>query len=130
MILLDTSFLIDYFRGVEATRDIVKDQEVSTTVITYHEISTGLKSAKAKREEIFFRGFFSSIPIFEYDLRAAEESSEIAARLLASGKEVNALDILIVGIAVANGIEKIATRDKDFLEIEKVTDIEIITYQK
>ncbi|BAJ50778.1 hypothetical protein CSUB_C0921 [Candidatus Caldarchaeum subterraneum] len=49
-------------------------------------------------------------------LRAAEESSEIAARLLASGKEVNALDILIAGIAVANGIEKIATRDKDFLE--------------
>ncbi|MEM3083244.1 MAG: PIN domain-containing protein, partial [Candidatus Caldarchaeum sp.] len=115
MILLDTSFLIDYFRGVEATRDIVKGQEVTTTVITYHEISTGLKNARAKREEIFFRRFFASTSILEYDLRAAEESSEIAARLLASGKEVNALDIIIAEIAVANGIEKIATRDKDFL---------------
>lgn len=130
MILLDTSFLIDYFKGVESTRRIVYGEEVATTVINYHEISAGLKRRRAKREEMFFKRFFASIPVLEYDLKAAEESSYIAAMLLAAGREVNALDILIAGIALANGIERIATRDKDFQEIGKVSDIEIITYEK
>ncbi len=38
------------------------------------------------------------------------------------------MDLLIAGIAIANGVEKIATRDKDFLEIEKITDLEVIIY--
>jgi len=41
-------------------------------------------------------------------VKAAEGSSNIAAKLSAIGREVNALDVLIAGIAVANGIEKIA----------------------
>lgn len=82
----------------------------------------------ARREEIFFRRLFSTIKVLEYDIRAAEESSKIAAKLTAIGRKVNALDTLIAGIAVANGIKKIATRDKDFLEIANITDIDILMY--
>ena len=42
------------------------------------------------------------------------------ARLLNIGKIVNTLDVLIAGIAVTNGADKIVSRDKDFLEISKV----------
>jgi predicted nucleic acid-binding protein len=50
------------------------------------------------------------------------------AKLLSSGKAVNALDVLIAGIAIANGAEKIATRDGDFEEISKVTELKVHVY--
>jgi tRNA(fMet)-specific endonuclease VapC len=76
----------------------------------------------------FFRSFFSRISILDYDLNAAEKSSEIMATLLSSGKAVNALDALIAGIAIANGADKIATRDGDFEEISKIAKLEVQVY--
>jgi len=128
MMLLDTSFLIDYFKGVQETRNLIAGEEVCTTVINYHEIMAGVKRIRAKREELFFRRLFSRIRVLECDLKAVEESSNIAARLAMIGREINALDILIAGIALANGVEKIVTKDKHFTEIEKVADIKVITY--
>ena len=129
MIVLDTSFIIDYFRGVEATYDLVDEgKEVTTTTITYHEILTGLKRKRSKKEEKVFKRFFSEVRILPFDDKAAKESSSIAAKLLAIGKEINALDVLIAGIAIANGAEKIITRDSDFEEIAKVSDIEVVLY--
>ena len=130
MIVLDTSFLIDYFRGVKVTYSLVDEDDIAITTITYHEILTGLKRKRSKREEKFFKRFFSEIRMLPFDVRAAEESSSIAARLMAMGKEVNALDILITGIAIANGADKIITRDSDFETIAKVSDIEVVLYER
>lgn len=127
MILLDTSFLIDFFRGVEATSSFVEDN-VAVTVITYHEIMTGVKRKRATKEAEFFRRFFAQVRILTYDQKAAEESSSIAAQLMSVGITVNALDILIAAIALTNGISRIATADKDFLKIEKVTDLKVVVY--
>jgi len=127
MIILDTSFLIDFFKGEKGTQTIIRT-DVATTTITYHEILSGIKHRKAKKEGEFFRQFFSRIRIFDFDLNAAEKSSEIMAKLLSSGKAVNALDVLIAGIAIANGAAKIATRDGDFEEISKVAELEVHAY--
>ncbi len=127
MIVLDTSFLIDLFKGERRTLSII-DSDVATTIITYHEILSGIKHKKAKKEEMFFRRFFSKIKILEFDLNAAEKSSEIMADLLIAGRPVNTLDVLIAGIAIANGAEKIATRDKDFMEISNVSLLETLFY--
>ncbi|WP_290597155.1 MULTISPECIES: type II toxin-antitoxin system VapC family toxin [unclassified Archaeoglobus] len=129
MIILDTSFVIDYLRGSEAVRDIIgEDEEFAITSITYHEILVGLKRKKSRKEEKVFRRFLSELRVLPFDEEAAEESSNIVARLMAIGREVNALDILIAGIAIANGAEKIVTRDADFGEIAKVSDVEVILY--
>ena len=117
MIILDTSFLIDFFRGEEGTQAIIRT-DVATTAITYHEIFSGIKHRKAKKEGEFFRRFFSRIRILDFDLNAA----------LSSGKAVNALDVLIAGIAIANGADKIATRDGDFGEISKIAELEVHVY--
>ncbi len=85
MIILDTTFLIDYFRGEEKAKEIVEGEEIATTVVSYHEIMTGIKIRKAKKEERFFKKFFSDIPLPSYDWRVAEESSSIAAKLRAIG---------------------------------------------
>lgn len=128
MIVLDTSVLIDYFKGKNSSFDFVSNSDATTTVITYHEILTGIKHRKAKKEEAFYRRFFSDIKILDLDLKAAEESSDIMARLLSQGKVVNALDVLIAGIAMTNGADKIVSRDRDFLEISRVTGLEIEVY--
>ena len=41
---------------------------------------------------------------------------------------IDALDVLIAGIAIANGAEKVATRDGDFMEISKVAELEVQDY--
>ena len=126
MILLDTGFLIDFFKGEKRTQSII-GRDVATTVITYHEILTGLKHKKAEKEGTFFKDFFSKIRIYDFDLAAAEASSDIMAKLLSSGRVVNALDVLIAGIAIANHAEHVATTDSDFLELIKVVDLELYT---
>lgn len=128
MIVVDTSVLIDYFKGNNESFDISENSDAVTTTITYHEIFSGIKHKKARKEEMFFRRFFSDITILDYDLKASEESSEIMARLLSIGKIVNTLDVLIAGIAITNGAEKIISRHMDFLEISKVTRLEIEVY--
>ncbi len=50
------------------------------------------------------------------------------AKLLSQGKIVNTLDVLIAGIAITNGADKIVSRDKDFIEISKVTGLEVEIY--
>jgi len=128
MILLDTSFLIDYFRGVEETRDIIVDKEPIVSTISYHEIMTGIKLKKATKEKQYFTRFFSEVKLLPFHRIAADFSSDINAKLLAIGKNVNTLDILIAGTAIANGVFYVATRDSDFGEIAKVSEIEAIIY--
>ncbi|WP_456327925.1 type II toxin-antitoxin system VapC family toxin [Archaeoglobus sp.] len=129
MIVLDTSFIIDYIRGVDETKDLIQGKYTVTTVISYHEIMTGVKMSKAKKEEKIFRKFFSEIKILYFDLKSADVSSEIASKLSAIGRSVNVMDILIAGIAIANGADAIVTADRDFLEIAKVSDLDVIIYR-
>jgi predicted nucleic acid-binding protein len=139
LIVLDTAYLIDFFIGKKETLNAFKiteidelditlgfDSDIATTVITFHEIMSGVKHKKLKKEDRFFRRFFSETPVLDFDFKAAEKSSEIMASLLTMGKAVNALDVLIAGIAVANGAEKIASTDTDFDDISKVTGLEIL----
>jgi len=127
MIVLDTSTLIDLFRGVEQTRKFISE-DPATTVITYHEIFAGVKHRGAKKEEKFFRRFFSEIEVLGLDPMAAEKSSEIMANLLKLGIPVNSMDVLIAGIAVANGAERLVSRDQDFTNIAKVSELEVLVY--
>lgn len=127
MIVFDTSALIDLFRGkIEILNSV--DDDIVSTAVSYHEIYVGIKRQKARAEEKFFRRLFSDIKILDLDIASAERSSEIMSRLMALGISVNAFDVLIAGIAEANGAEAIITRDKDFESIAKVTELNIKLY--
>ena len=79
----------------------------------------GVKRIRAKKEESFIRRLFSRIRVLERDLKAVDGSSDIAVKLAMIGRKIDALDVLIAGIALADGAEKIVTKDKHFIEIEK-----------
>lgn len=127
MIVFDTSALIDFFRGEEKTREFM-GEDVTTTVVSYYDILSGVKHRKARKEEQFFRKFFSEIEVLDFDREAAEKASDIMGRLLSLGTPVNSMDVLIAGIATANRAEKIVSKDRDFLSIGKISEFEVLVY--
>lgn len=111
------------------TRELIYDHVYAITTISDHEIIAGVKRPHAPKEEEFFRDFFAQTPVLEFTVAAAEESGSIAARLAASGKPVNVLDILIAWTALANGANRIATADRDFEIIGEYTDLKACLYR-
>ena len=77
-----------------------------------------------KRERAV-RAFARESQFLVLDSAATEEASKIMGALLRIGKPINALNVLISGIAVANGVDEIVTSDKDFQTIEKVANISV-----
>jgi hypothetical protein len=128
VIVLDTSYLIDFFKNEDLKSLIPDHEKPAVTVISYYEIMAGIQRLKSPVEEKFFRHFFTDIDILEFNLPAAEIASGIGARMAATGNRVNAFDILIAGIALFHHAGAIITADKDFFEIAKYAGIEVIRY--
>ena len=130
MIILDTSFLIDYFRDEELADCIAPGEKSAVTVISYYEIMAGIRRIKSPKEEKFFQHFFSDVEILDFNFASAEIASSIGARMAATGNRVNAFDILIAGIALAHHASIIITADADFDEIAKYAGIDIRNYKR
>jgi len=130
MIVLDTSFLIDYFRDPGLESYISEGEKTAVTVISYYEIMAGIKRLRSKQEERFFRHFFGTVDILGVDTPSAEIASDITGKLSGLGTQVNAFDVLIAGTAIAHHAISIITADRDFEEIAKCADIDIRFYSR
>lgn len=130
MIVLDTSFLIDYFRNEDLSDLIPQGENSAVTTISYYEIMAGIQRLKSPKEEKFFRHFFSDVEILGFDREAADIASGIGARMAKAGERTNAFDILICGIALAHHAKTIITADSDFQKIAKYAGVTIRTYQR
>jgi predicted nucleic acid-binding protein len=130
MIVLDTSFLIDYFRDRELQSSLPEGEKATVTVISFYEIMAGIKRLRSKQEERFFQHFFGTVDILGVDTPSAEIASDITAKLSGLGIQVNAFDVLIAGTAIANRAGSIITADRDFEEIAKCADIDITFYSR
>jgi hypothetical protein len=128
VIVLDTSYLIDFFKNEELKSLIPDNEKPTVTIISYYEIMAGIQRLKFPKEEKFFRHFFSDIEILEFTLPAADIASGIGARMAATGNRVNAFDILIAGIALFHHAGAIITADADFAEIAKYANFDVIRY--
>ncbi len=131
MILFDTSAIIDFLKGGVKVKSIVEEVErnresVYTTVISQYELLTPVYHKGIKFEERNIRAFLRRSVVLPLDQNAAEESSRIMGGLFKLGLPVNALDTLIAGIAIATGADKIATLDRDFEQIAKITELDIV----
>ena len=131
MILFDTSAIIDFLKGGLKTKSIVEEIEsnrerVYTTVISQYELLTPVYHKGIKVEERNIRAFLKRSVVLPLDQNAAEELSRIMVGLFKLGVPINALDTLIAGIAITTGTDKIATLDRDFTQIVKITELDII----
>jgi len=130
MIVLDTSFLIDFFRDRTLQSYIQEGEKAVVTVISYYEIMSGIKRLRSKQEERFFQHFFGTVDILGVDTPSSEIASDITAKLAGLGVQVNAFDVLIAGTAIANRATTIITADQDFGEIAKAAEIDVTFYRK
>ena len=131
MILFDTSAIIDFLKGGVKTKSIVEEIEsnresVYTTVISQYELLTPVYHRGMKVEERNIRAFLRRSIVFPLDQNSAEKASRIMGSLFKLGLPINALDTLIAGIAIETGTDKIVTLDRDFIQIAKVTDLDMI----
>ncbi len=128
MYLLDTTAIIELFRGDTRVKETLgrKIDDSAVTSVSYFEIFTRIYHKQLKHEKKYFTQFFSSTPIYFFDLKAAEESSRLMSSLYRRGTPVNQADVMITGIGIANRTEGIITKDEDFKEIKAVSDIDIL----
>ncbi|MEM1730877.1 MAG: type II toxin-antitoxin system VapC family toxin [Ignisphaera sp.] len=128
MFLIDTSFIIELLRRpstVERFLPEIDHEGAKTTAITVYEIFRR-RSRMSKSEEMVFTRFFRSFDVLSLDSYSAEKAAMIYEKLEKIGEKINELDIMILGIMLHNGIDKIITKDRDFEKVAKYLDIEAI----
>jgi len=124
MVCLDTSFIIDIWRGKPeaiAIKNTLKQQEEIFTIATpvIMELAAGAQlSERIESEKQKIRQFLLDNTILHFDAESAFRAGEIRADLEKRGEEIDAEDIMIGAIAIQNG-ETVVTRNvKHFKKIK------------
>ena len=130
MIAIDTSVAVDFLRGdqraVSAVESALKGSgSVGISTVSMFEILHPIHHRKLTRHEKEVRGFFRQLRVLPLDAEGAEEAARVMGGLLRVGRQVNALDVLIAGAAVASAADKIVSSDGDYEEIAKVSGLKV-----
>ncbi|PSN95257.1 PIN domain-containing protein [Candidatus Marsarchaeota G2 archaeon ECH_B_SAG-C16] len=119
MTILDSNVILRIMRGEKEVKRFVENHTdtIGTTIFNVYELLRG-------RGVIldYFKGF----EIYGFSESEARVAAEIYRKLKSSGKMKGEIDILIASIVKANG-ETIITIDKDFIEIGKIVQIDVLT---
>jgi predicted nucleic acid-binding protein len=115
LILLDTDVLSELLRAephsaVRAWMDATEAEVVWTTAIAVFEIRVGLEALAAGRRRSALEAEFSKVlaedlrgRVLSFDAEAAKAAAAISARHRRAGRPTDIRDVLIAGIAAANG---------------------------
>ena len=130
MIGLDTSAIIDIFRGDEKIKKFLENNKepLVVSIINYLELFFGLdiKYPKYLDEIKFYKGFFDDLYNFDLTKESCEMTSEIFQELKMKGKLIEQFDCIIAAIFITNGVNKILTRNvKHF---ENIKELNVISY--
>jgi hypothetical protein len=123
MKLLDTSILIRILRGDETVRALLNElegEELCTTTLTQFELLSRAYHRGLTKEAGVIRRLLRSLNLLLLDAGASERASQIMGSLLRAGRPVNAIDVLIAGIALDQEVNELITCDNDFKIIERV----------
>jgi len=130
LIVIDTSVAVSFLRGEKASVSIIESGQKATdsigfSAVSFFELLNPIYHRKLDAQEKIVKSFVHQLRLLPLDADAAEESSKIMGSLLRIGQPVNALDVLIVGTAVANGAEKVISKDRDYEKIGRVSEMKI-----
>ncbi len=114
MSVMDTDYLVSILKGKgvsESTVDMIDDPK--TTAINAYELYYGARrSDNPEKSYSEVNSLLRSIPILEFDNRAALKAGDTQAELMVIGRPVNLLDALIAGVVITNN-EVLLTRNID-----------------
>jgi len=129
MILLDSSFIIDFIRNDQSAvnkLDALKDNVLFTTGINVFEVFFGLYAKDRKKDIDILKEFFNNLTIINLDYKSAMTASKIGSELSKTGKIIELNDILIAGMMLANGCNSILTRNKE--HFSRIKGLNVISY--
>lgn len=133
MILLDTSFLIDLLRqrrnAINKAVELVNRDKLATTYINIYELLIGAYSKKDANygEKLkTIENLTEKIDILALEKNSTIKSAEIGGELMLKGQIIGDTDNMIAGIALANGINIVVTRDKE--HFERIKGIKVESY--
>lgn len=132
-ICVDTTFIIDLLKNKKEAID--KYQELRnnffvTTQINVYEIKSGihrrLQEHAIKKELAEVNKLLFNLLILRLNEESIDKASGINGELTKAGKIIEDLDILIAGICLANGCNKIITKNKN--HFERIKGLSVETY--
>ena len=130
MIGLDTAALIDLYRGDESLKEalVLANEDLSTTIMNYQEIFFGIDQTidKYSGEIDFYDTLFSDMNILSFNIFSSKKASQIFWNLKKKGNDVGRFDSIIAGIFIANGVNKIVT--KNVKHFNRIPGIEVVGY--
>lgn len=123
--LLDTSVIVDYFRGKEKEKNLLvsllqENSSLFISIITYTELISGTyRAAHQEKEEIRVNGFIDDfqiqlIPLTKENIRVY---SQIKIKLEKSGRRLDEFDLFIAASAIEANIPLITNDLKHFSRI-------------
>ena len=137
MILADSTFLIDTLRKKSDIKSFLlkyPDEVLFTTEFNVFELYLGLFSSKILEKEADLRKkrllrleeLLLKFQILQFGRKESIKSAKILGSLNRLGKSIEFRDGIIAGIALANGITKILTKNVDhFVRFE---NLQVVTY--
>lgn len=123
--LIDTDILSLFLRShPEVTARfasyLARHRKVNISIITYYEIMSGLKHRDARKKTALFLEFASKNKVLPLTKQSVTASAGIYAELRKEGKPLDDIDLLIAGIAVANGLVLVTHNIGHFERIRKL----------
>ena len=120
--LQDTDILSYYLKGepkvVErAAAYLTVFGKLDFSIITYYEVRRGLLYAGAVRKLADFESLADVSNVWRLDRRSVQEAADICADLWRRGEPLDDADILIAGIARANGLVLVTNNVQHFSRI-------------
>ena len=130
MIGLDTSAIIDIFKGEERIKEFLESNKdpLAATIMSYLELFFGLdfENVRHTKEAQYYRDFFRSVYHMDLTKESCEKASDILWRLKKDGKIIEKFDCIIAAIFMVNGVDKILTRNPK--HFERIKGLNVISY--
>ncbi|MBS3176447.1 type II toxin-antitoxin system VapC family toxin [Candidatus Woesearchaeota archaeon] len=125
MIGLDTTAIIDFFRGNERIKAFLQSnrEPLAATTLSYAELFFGLNPQDQKHalEGNYYREFFNKMYHINLTPEACEEAAKMFWELKKEGKEISQFDCMIAASFLIMGVRKILTANvKHFERIKKM----------
>ncbi len=104
--LVDTSVLVDYLRGVEPARELLRsaferEEVVAASVLTRIELSIGMRPAERRATD----ALVGALRWLTVDNSVTERADALARRYARSHAGIDAVDYCVAATALVNGLE-------------------------
>ena len=115
MVCLETTFIIDFLRGIEVAVKLMEkvietSEPIAIAAPTLVEVATGAALAESHQEEKNLNELLTRLTTLPLDQKAALLAGKLQAELIKTGENIGHVDITIGAIALANG-EKLLTKN-------------------